>query len=128
MSLQLNKNSYDKLIEDDIKWLLKQQKTLERDHIKRVLEFSSNSLYFGNINNNPEKINIDDGDIIVLKNMEITSENSESFKNNLNNISKRFFKLFRKRIQFFVLKKNQNLEVLNEKEMEKIGWIRKKKD
>lgn len=45
MSLTLNKSAYARLIEEDIEWLLKQPKTLEREHIVAVLKESIDSFY-----------------------------------------------------------------------------------
>lgn len=45
MSLTLNKSAYTKLIEEDIEWLLKQPRTLEREHIVAVLKESVESFY-----------------------------------------------------------------------------------
>lgn len=45
MALTLNKTAYSKLVEEDIEWLLKQPRSLERDHIVAVLKESVNLLY-----------------------------------------------------------------------------------
>lgn len=45
MSLTLNKSAYTKLIEEDIDWVLKQPRTLERDHVVAVLKESIESFY-----------------------------------------------------------------------------------
>lgn len=39
MSLTLNSEAYRKLIREDLDWLLKQPRTLERDHIQHILEW-----------------------------------------------------------------------------------------
>jgi hypothetical protein len=41
----LNRDGYMKLIDEDLKWLLKQARSLERDHIKNVLTFSVDLMY-----------------------------------------------------------------------------------
>ena len=41
----INKEAYQKLIDDDIEWLLKQPRSLERDHIVSVLKNSVERLY-----------------------------------------------------------------------------------
>lgn len=45
MPLTLNKSAYTQLIEEDIDWLLKQPRTLEREHIVAVLRESIESFY-----------------------------------------------------------------------------------
>lgn len=40
MGTHLNRTSYEKIIEGDIKWLKEQSRTLEREHILRVLEWA----------------------------------------------------------------------------------------
>lgn len=37
MSLDLNPEAYRKLLEEDLKWLLQQPRTLERDHIEQAI-------------------------------------------------------------------------------------------
>jgi hypothetical protein len=39
MSLVLNSEAYRKLIREDLDWLLRQPRTLERDHIQQILEW-----------------------------------------------------------------------------------------
>ena len=41
----INKEAYQKLIDDDIEWLLKQLRSLERDHIVSVLKNSVERIY-----------------------------------------------------------------------------------
>lgn len=38
MSSRLNRHSYAKLIQEDINWLMRQPHTLEREHIRLILE------------------------------------------------------------------------------------------
>lgn len=45
MSMKLTKSSYQKLIEEDIEWLKKMPRTLERDHIIMILELSPTREY-----------------------------------------------------------------------------------
>lgn len=45
MPLKLNKPAYVKLIKEDLEWLLQQPRTLERDHIEDVLNWSINATY-----------------------------------------------------------------------------------
>lgn len=45
MSLTLNQETYAKLIEEDIDWLLKQPCSLKRDHIIAVLKESVAAFY-----------------------------------------------------------------------------------
>ena len=40
MGTTLNKASYEKIIEEDIAWLKKQPRTLEREHILKVLSWA----------------------------------------------------------------------------------------
>ena len=42
MPLQLNKPAYRQLVGEDIEWLLKQQRTLKRDHIEMCLRWLLN--------------------------------------------------------------------------------------
>lgn len=37
MTSKMNKSSYKELVEQDIEWLLKQPKTLERSHIEQIV-------------------------------------------------------------------------------------------
>ena len=41
----INREAYQKLIDEDIEWLLKQPRRLERDHIVSVLKNSVERLY-----------------------------------------------------------------------------------
>ena len=41
----INKKAYQKLIDEDIEWLLKQPRSLERDHIVSVLKNSVERIY-----------------------------------------------------------------------------------
>lgn len=45
MSIQICKSAYQKLIDSDIEWLLRQPRDLERDHIEAVLRKSVELLY-----------------------------------------------------------------------------------
>ena len=45
MSGKLTKSGFSQLIEGDISWLLKQPKTLERDHIEALLNESVSKYY-----------------------------------------------------------------------------------
>ena len=45
MGTTLNKSAYQNLIDEDIKWLLDQPRTLEREHIEAVLSYSVGKLY-----------------------------------------------------------------------------------
>lgn len=45
MSMQLCKEAYQKLIDEDIEWLLKQPRDVETDHIEAVLKKSVDLLY-----------------------------------------------------------------------------------
>ena len=45
MSIQICKEAYQKLIDGDLQWLLKQPESLERDHIEAVLRKSIKLLY-----------------------------------------------------------------------------------
>jgi hypothetical protein len=45
MGTTLNRKAYQKLIDEDIVWLLKQPQCLESDHILIVLLHSANAIY-----------------------------------------------------------------------------------
>ena len=45
MGMKVNREAYQKLIDEDIEWILKQPRTLERDHIVSVLKNSVERLY-----------------------------------------------------------------------------------
>ena len=45
MGLTLCKSAYEKLVKEDIEWLLKQPRTLEREHIKQILDISPKREY-----------------------------------------------------------------------------------
>ena len=45
MEMMINREAYQKLIEGDIEWLLKQPRSLERDHIVSVLKNSVEEIY-----------------------------------------------------------------------------------
>ena len=45
MSIRICKEAYQKLINEDLQWLLKQSESLERDHIEAVLRKSVELLY-----------------------------------------------------------------------------------
>lgn len=49
MSGPLTRSAYEKLIAEDIEWLVKQPDTLERQHIISVLLDSPNRLYGGGV-------------------------------------------------------------------------------
>lgn len=41
----MNREAFERLIEENIAWLLKQPRTLERDHIEHILRDASNAYY-----------------------------------------------------------------------------------
>ena len=45
MGTKVNRAAYEKLIKEDLEWLLSQPRTLERDHIQQILLDSPNRLY-----------------------------------------------------------------------------------
>ena len=45
MGMMVNCEAYQKLIDEDIVWLLKQPRSLERDHIVSVLKNSVERIY-----------------------------------------------------------------------------------
>ena len=45
MSTQINKAAYQQLIDEDMTWLLKQTRTLERDHIEQILRNTVDCYY-----------------------------------------------------------------------------------
>ncbi len=45
MGTTLNRSAYEKLVAEDIEWLLRQPRTLERDHIEQILRDSPQRLY-----------------------------------------------------------------------------------
>ena len=45
MGMIVNRDAYQKLIDEDIEWLLKQPRSLERDHIVSVLKNSVERIY-----------------------------------------------------------------------------------
>ena len=45
MTMKLNRSSYEALIAEDIVWLMRQPRTLERDHILAVLQVSADHEY-----------------------------------------------------------------------------------
>ncbi len=45
MVTTLNRRAYETLISEDIEWLIKQPRTLERDHIEHVLRDSPRRMY-----------------------------------------------------------------------------------
>lgn len=47
MSMQLGRSGYQLLVDGDLAWLDQQPRTLERDHIRIVLEASVDLLYPG---------------------------------------------------------------------------------
>jgi hypothetical protein len=125
--MEFNINDYEKIIKKDFKWLKKQPHTTERDHIELIIKNSPYFIYFDDECNNIKKIETKDGDIVVLNNILTERKDVEKMKDDLNTIAKIFWKQFKKRIQFFILKPEQTMETLNEEDMEKVGWIRKPK-
>lgn len=45
MGTNMNSDAYRKLIDEDLEWLNKQPRTLEREHIKQIVEDSINLYY-----------------------------------------------------------------------------------
>lgn len=45
MGTTLNRHAYQRLIDEDIEWLLKQPRTLERDHIEAIVRLSPKREY-----------------------------------------------------------------------------------
>ena len=45
MEMMSNREDYQKLIDEDIEWILKQPRSLERDHIVSVLKNSVERIY-----------------------------------------------------------------------------------
>jgi hypothetical protein len=45
MSIDLTREAYQKLVNEDIEWLLKQPRTLEREHIEAIVSHSVSLLY-----------------------------------------------------------------------------------
>ena len=45
MGMIVNREAYQKLIDEDIEWLLKRPRSLERDHIVSVLKNSVERIY-----------------------------------------------------------------------------------
>ena len=45
MGMKVNREAYQKLIDEDIEWLLKQPRSLEREHIVSVFKNSVERLY-----------------------------------------------------------------------------------
>lgn len=43
----LNRNAYRQLIDEDLAWLKQKTRTLERDHIEQIIEWSIRVLYDG---------------------------------------------------------------------------------
>ncbi len=43
----LNRAAYQRLVDEDLEWLLTQPRTLERDHIEQTLRWSISALYDG---------------------------------------------------------------------------------
>jgi hypothetical protein len=70
-----------------------------------------------------EKLDIEDGTIIILK---VDSE-TYKFKDQISKKLRMILKELRKKIFFFILNPNQEISTLNQEEMEKFGWIRKEK-
>lgn len=53
MPTTLNKSAYQKLVKEDLEWLQKQPRSLERDHIEQVLKWSIGQLYQDEIEEMP---------------------------------------------------------------------------
>ncbi len=45
MAHKMGRGSYQKLIDEDIEWLMKQPRTLEREHILQIIQDSVNFYY-----------------------------------------------------------------------------------
>jgi hypothetical protein len=45
MPTTLNRSAYEKLVAEDLEWLLKQPRTVERDHIEHILRDSPSKYY-----------------------------------------------------------------------------------
>ena len=45
MAMLMNRSAYQQLIDDDLRWLTTQERSLERDHIEMVLRWSIGALY-----------------------------------------------------------------------------------
>ena len=45
MGMMVNREAYQKLIDEDVVWILKQPRSLERDHIVSVLKNSVERIY-----------------------------------------------------------------------------------
>jgi len=45
MGTTLNRDAYERLIAEDLEWLLKQPRTLERDHIESIVRRSADHEY-----------------------------------------------------------------------------------
>lgn len=45
MSMRMNRRAYQKLIDGDMEWLMKQPRTLEREHIEIILKLSPDKEY-----------------------------------------------------------------------------------
>jgi len=45
VSIRINRKSFQRLIDENIEWLDKQERTLEREHIRVVLEASVDAHY-----------------------------------------------------------------------------------
>jgi len=56
MSMRINRESFEKLIEGDKNWLLKQPRSLERDHIEEVLDEITDLVYGKEDDDYPETI------------------------------------------------------------------------
>lgn len=55
MSIKICREAYQKMIDGDIEWLLRQPRDLERDHIEAVLRKSVELLYGKEIDNEQSK-------------------------------------------------------------------------
>jgi len=45
MSIMMDRPAYEQMIQEDIDWLMKQPRTLERDHVVEVLKASTDRIY-----------------------------------------------------------------------------------
>lgn len=104
MSMQINKSAYEKLIKEDIEWLLSNTKdSLERRHIVEVLNYSPERLYASGSSEKPNDLTklgeisrhiltvkdhlvdmrLDDGEIELLKRIGYPERYSEQAKSEI---------------------------------------------
>lgn len=50
----MNRAAYERLIAEDIEWLLKQPRTLERAHIELILRLSPDDQYGKSVDSRPD--------------------------------------------------------------------------